>query len=314
MKRRIVQHGSSSLTITLPIKWATKYDLKKGDELELEMSGPILMVSTTKEIASPKKEVSVSDSGIFTKNNLSHLYQLGYDEIVIRYEDPSTLEEIKRRIVGCMGYEIIDQKENRVYIKSIATTIETEFDTLLRKSFQITNEMARSVLEALEKQEFEKLKEIRNMESLNNKFTDICLRILNKKGYKVPKRTMQIYEIVKNIERIADEFKYICNTFESYNKKISKEVLLAFKESIDYYLAFYEMFYKFDPKLKKKLYLGRKGLVKKYSTALEKSKGTEAMFYHHLINIVQKTYDGAGGYFALVLWYLFESCVLIRCV
>ena len=160
MKRRIVQHGSSSLTITLPIKWATKYDLKKGDELELEMSGPILMVSTTKEIASPKKEVSVSDSGIFTKNNLSHLYQLGYDEIVIRYEDPSTLEEIKRRIVGCMGYEIIDQKENRVYIKSIATTIETEFDTLLRKSFQITNEMARSVLEALEKQEFEKLKEI----------------------------------------------------------------------------------------------------------------------------------------------------------
>jgi phosphate uptake regulator len=299
MKRKIVQHGSSSLTVTLPIKWAEKFNLKKGDELNIEESGPILMVSTEQEIASPKKEFSAVESGIFTKNNLSHLYQLGYDEIEIRFEDPKTLDDIKERISDCIGFAIIDQKPNKVYIKSIATTIESEFDTLLRKAFQITNEMAKNLLEVLRKGDYSKLKEIRNMESLNNRFTDVCIRILNKKGYKVPKRTMQIYEIVKNIERIADEFKYICDLF--FRKKIDKILIESLKEAVDYYLDFYNMFYKFDIKLKEKIYLNRRRLIEKFTVQLEKSKGTNSRFLHHLINIIMKTYDGAGGYFALVL-------------
>ena len=301
MKRKIVQHGSSSLTITLPIKWVEKFGIKKGDELDVEEAGPVLMLSTEQEIASPKKEFSATESGIFTKNNLSHLYQLGYDEIEIRFEDPKTIEELKERLPDCIGYAIIDQKGNKVYIKSIATTIESEFDTLLRKSFMITNEMAKEVLQALEKGEYGKLKEIRNMESLNNRFTDVCIRILNKKGYKVPKRTMQMYEIVKNIERIADEFKYICDLFSGNNKKLDKAVIESFKEAVDYYLAFYNMFYKFDPKLKEKIYLDRKKLLEKYNSQLKKSKGDISLFLHHLINIILKTYEGAGGYFALVL-------------
>ncbi len=301
MKRRIVQHGSSSLTITLPVRWVEKYKLRKGDDLNVEESGPSLTITTQQDIASPKKEVSVTEDGIFTKNNLTHLYQLGYDELEIRFDDDGTLEEIKSRIPNCVGYDIIDQKPNKIYIKSIATTLDTEFDILLRKSFLITNEMAKSVLECLEKQDYKKLKEIRSMESLNNKFTDICIRILNKKGYRVQKRTMQMYDIIKNIEKIADEFKYICDLFSDHNKKIDKENIKLFKEAIEYYLDFYSMFYKFEPRLKKRIYVDRKTLIKKCISQLEKSKGTESVFLHHIISITQKTYEAAGGYFALVL-------------
>ncbi len=301
MKRKIVQHGSCSLTVTLPIKWATKFNLQKGDLLNVEESGPSLIVSTQQETAAPKKVLSVPETGIFTKNNLSHLYQLGYDEIEIRFDNNQTIEQINQRLPSCIGFEIIDQKQNKVLIKSIATTIESEFDTLLRKSFLITNEMAKSILEILEKGEYHRLNELRNMESLNNKFTDICIRILNKRGYKNQKRTMQMYEMVKNIERIADEFKYICNLFAGYDKKIEKEVIASFKEAVDYYLTFYSMFYKFDPKLKEKIFLDRKKLIDKYLSQIEKSKGKTSIFLHNMINIVQKTYEGAGGYFALVL-------------
>ena len=301
MKRKIVQHGSSSLTITLPVKWAAKFSLKKGEELDVEESGTALVISTEKETSAHKKLVSTAASGIFTKNNLSHLYQLGYDEIEIRYDNPQILDDIKQRLPNCVGFEIIDQKQGKVLIKNIATTIESEFDTLLRKAFQVTNEMAKDILNVFEKQHYKELPVIRNMESLNNKFTDICIRILNKRGYKKPKRTMQMYEIVKNIERIADEFKYVCDLFANYNKKIDKNLLKMFREAVDYYLAFYNMFYKFRPELKKKIYLERKSLIKKYNEQLGKLKGVNAMFMHHLINIVQKTYDGAGGYFALVL-------------
>lgn len=301
MKRKIVQHGSSSMTVTLPIRWINKYNIKKGDEINMEESGPLVIISTAQETASPKKEVSTTESGIFTKNNLSHLYQLGYDEIEIRYDNNETLEEIKKRIPECMGFEIIDQKDHKVFIKSIATTIESEFDTLLRKAFLITSEMAKSMIEAFEKNDLKKLAEIRNMESINNKFTDICIRILNKRGYKVQNRTMQMYEIVKNIERIADEFKYICDLYRDSKTALRTELLRYFKEAVSYYIAFYEMFYKFNAELKRTIHDDRKKLISKYEEKLGESKGRDALFLHHLINIIQKTYDGAGGYYALSL-------------
>lgn len=301
MKRKIVQHGSSSLTVTLPFGWVKKFDLKKGDQVNVEENGGKLVLSTEKEHSVNKKEVTTTESGIFTKNNLSHLYQLGYDEIEINFEDSETLKEIQQRLSNCIGFEIIDQKPNRVYIKSIATTLDSEFDTLLRKAFMITNEMARGILEALERKEYARLKELRNMEVLNNKFTDVCIRILNKKGYKIPNRTMQMYEIIKNVERLGDEFKHICDLFENRDKIIYKELVKYFKETMEYYLAFYNIFYKFDPVLKKKIYLERKSLLQKYNNALEKLKGMEARFMHHLINIVEKSYEGTGGYFALIL-------------
>jgi phosphate uptake regulator len=301
MKRKIVQHGSSSLTITLPKKWVDKYKLKKGDEVNVDDSSATVMVSTEKETALSKKEFHAQTSGVFTKNNLSHLYQLGYDEIEIKFDDPHTLDEIKERVPNLIGFEIIDQKENKVYIKSITNTLESDFDLLLRKSFQITNELAKDTLTALEKSNFSRLTELKNMELLNNKFTDVCLRILNKRGYKHDKKVMQIYEVVKNVERIADQFKYIGNIFQNHNKKIDKELLISFKEAINYYLDFYQMFYKFDPKLKEKIYLHRKKMIKKYLSQLEKSKGNDSLFLHYIISLVEKTYEGAGAYFALVL-------------
>jgi phosphate uptake regulator len=301
MKRKIVQHGSSSLTVTLPVDWVGKYKLKKGDEVNVEEAGPTLSITTSQEIASPKKIISTAQEGIFTKNNLSHLYQLGYNEIEVKFDSPKVLEEIKERIANCIGFEIIDQKDHTIYIKSIATTLEEEFDTLLRKSFLITNEMAKSLLEALEKGELSKMAEIRNLESLNNKFTDVCLRLLNKKGYKVPQRTMQMYEIIKSIERIADEVKYLCDLFIKYPKKPSKEMFHYLKKVVDYYFNFYELFYKSDPELKKKAYLERKPLQEGMLEQLRKEKGENILFLHHCIKLVEKTYDGVGGYFALVL-------------
>jgi phosphate uptake regulator len=301
MKRKIVQHGSSSLTITLPVKWVNKYGLKKGAELEVEEDGSRLILNTQEDIVNLKKEIFSKDMGLFTKNDLSHLYQLGYDDVEITFNDTKTLNEIKSRVSECIGYEIIDQRSNKVHIKSIVTTIETEFDTLLRKSFQVTNEMARELLDALKNKNFGELSNIRSMEGLNNRFTDICIRILNKKGYTNQKRTMQMYEIVKNIERIADEFKYISDIFKDYKGKISDINLKLFSEVIDYYFVFYNMMYNFKPELKEDIFLLRKPLIIKIENQLEKAKAKETFFLHHQLSILQKVYEGVGGYLTLTL-------------
>jgi phosphate uptake regulator len=297
MKRKIVQHGSSSLTVTLPSKWAEKFKLKKGDEVDVEESGPILMISTEHEHSSPKKEFSTNEHGLFIKNNLSHLYHLGYDDIIIRYQDNKTLQDIKERIPNCIGFEIIDQKPNMVHIRSIATTLDAEFDTLLRKSFQIINEMAKSIEEAMLAKDWSSLADIKTMENLNNKFTDACLRILNKKGYSMPQRTLQMYVVVKQVERIADEFKGLCDALP----QIKNHRIEQYNKVKEYYLAFYSMFYKFDPALKKKIFDGHDQLMTALGELLKKSRGADALYYHCLLNIVEKTYEGSGAYFALTL-------------
>lgn len=301
MKRKIVQHGCSSLTVTLPVIWTKKFGIKKGDEVDVEAEDSSLIIKTQQEIPANKKIVDTEEGGIFTKNNLSHLYQLGYDEIEVRFDDEKTLQEIKDRVPECIGYEIIDQKENKVYIKSIATALETEFDVLLRKSFLITNEMAKAVLEAIKKQEFQKLREIRHQEFLNNKFTDCCIRILNKKGYKNPKRILQIYDIIENLERIADEYKYICDLLFEYKKPMPKELIDFFEQVNNYYYAFYNMFYKFSPDLKKTIYVDRKKLLNKGNELMEKLKGKETVLAHYLSSVVLKAYDAANSYFALMV-------------
>ncbi len=295
MKRKIVQHGSSSLTVTLPIKWAERFKLKKGDELDLEESGSKIIISTRNESAGGKKIIYAKD-GRFTKYNLSHLYQLGYDEIEIEIRDKETVKDINERLPNCMGYEIINQKDNTIYIKSIATTIETEFDNILRKAFSVTEDMGKELLDSLRKKRLKDLDEIKNLERLNNKFTDFCMRILNKKGYKVPERTLQMYEILKNIERIADEFKYICNELENKNKT-SKEFELYLKETVDYFSVFVELFYKNKIELKEEIYNNQSKLSEKFSKNINK----DPILIHHLINIVQKTYYCYGSYCALKL-------------
>ncbi|MFH1917258.1 MAG: hypothetical protein ABIJ21_08415 [Nanoarchaeota archaeon] len=295
MKRSIVQHGSSSLTVTLPVKWVNKYRLKKGDELECDENGSTITFSCGKAKGTLKKSFSTRDWGIFTKHNISHLYHLGYDEIELHYEDLSTLTEIKERLPNLMGFEIIDQRKNLVIIKSIAAELEGEFDTLLRKSFQVTNEMATLILDAAKTGKTKDLNEVTNLEAMNNKFTDICVRILNKQGYSVQHRTLATYDFVLNLERIADEMKRLASQIKG---KVPSDVYRDIQATFGYYQLLYTIFYKEDLSVKKRLYTEKQALLDKFITSMRKG---QPIIYHHLVNIVQKTFEAFGAYAAMRL-------------
>jgi phosphate uptake regulator len=160
MKRKIVQHGSSSLTVTLPYSWVKKYDLKKGDELSCEINGSKIEFSTGSDVQINRKEVDVTEFGLFTRNNLTHLYEVGYDEVVIRLHGERSLGEIKKRIGELIGFEIIDIDEKKIMVKSIAHTMEQDFDIMLRKSFLIIKQMGEEVYDAISRKEYSRLKEI----------------------------------------------------------------------------------------------------------------------------------------------------------
>lgn len=285
------------MTISLPATWIHKFNLKDGAELDVEEIGNNIEISTEKASGKKTAELDASKLGIFTKNDLSHLYILGYDEIIISFKDEDVLKQIKARIPDCIGYEIIDQSENKIVIRTVSNVLEEEFDNMLRKVFLILKEMSENTYESLKNKEFSRLKQIRDMETINNKFTSFLLRLLSKKGYKDPNRTLQAYDLIQNLERIADEYKYICDDMADRKDSVDKQVLELLYKINEYYRLVYETFYKFDPSNKIKIYKIRAEIEEKAEYFLKHDK--ESVLSHHLIGLIEKIYNAAGSYFAM---------------
>jgi phosphate uptake regulator len=300
MKRKIVKQGSATMTVSLPATWIKKYGLVERDELDMFEDGNKIILSTGQAIGGKKKiELDATKLGVFTKNNLSHLYMVGYDEVLIHYEDNKILEQIKQRVPDCIGFEIINQTKNTIHIKSISSELEEEFDNILRKVFLITKDMAEEIYDALSKKDFNRLYQIRDMETLNNKFVNFLQRLLAKKGYKKQERTSQMYDMLQNLERIGDEYKYICDSYKDSNskKEFDNDALKLLNKINIYFKTFYELFYKFDSEKREFIYKHKSDYKKEALVALASKK--EIMLNHHLANLIEKIYNAVGSYLAL---------------
>src|SRR3989338_5912601 len=96
MKRKVVKQGAATLTISLPSKWGKKFDLKNGDELNLEEQGDALIV-TNKNIKSLKqRQIDISDLFPLINIALVKAYQHGHEEIKLVYNNPELLEACQK--------------------------------------------------------------------------------------------------------------------------------------------------------------------------------------------------------------------------
>jgi phosphate uptake regulator len=258
--------------------------------------GNELRIKAGRQEKSNTKVISTSPYGIFTKNNLTHLYQLGYDDLTITCDDDLSVREITKRIHECIGYELFEQRGRTLHIRSISSISDEEFDPMLRKSFQTILEMGDELNDAFEKSTA--TGDIRQMEFVNNKFTMCCVRILHKYGHHDQRHLMQYFAIVKFLEQIADEYKYMCDVDNAKPSRATKEFAAR---TLTYFKLFHDTFYAFDAKKKNRIYAERKNLLEEGNALLRVSKGDDSVIIHHLLCIVQKTYDAAGEMFAIQL-------------
>ncbi|RMD57494.1 AbrB/MazE/SpoVT family DNA-binding domain-containing protein [Candidatus Woesearchaeota archaeon] len=301
MKRKVVKHGTATLTISLPSKWVKRFGIKPGDELDVEENNQLLTISTDKNKSLRKTTIDLNELGLFNKNFLSNVYQVGYDEVTINFDTRNTYQEILKRLSDCIGFEIIDQGERYCVIKSIAQISHTEFDKVLSRTMLIMLAMSRDCLDAVKKQEYSRLSEIRTMESTNNKLTDYCRRILNKIGHPDPKMTTIMYSLVHDIEKLVDEYKHVCDDLVEHKKPLDKDVLELFEGAHKYLELFCQMFNKFDNKKTQKMFSDGRELLDKARKLIGEKKGIDANTAHHISNIITKTYELTIPYFQMKL-------------
>jgi phosphate uptake regulator len=233
MRRKVVQHGASTLTISLPSKWVEETGLQKGEEVEVEIQGKRLLLYVDSK---RKKELHLNyTKKEFLKRDLRNAYKQGFDEVLLTFAHEIPLDIILDQLEELLGFEIIEQNQYTLKIKNVATGDAQDFESILKRLFFLTLSFSRSVLNA---QNTAQLQNLKRIEKENNKLVTYCQRLLNTGVFfELPKIT-HYYEIVDRLEFIADALRDLCDTQFSKNEKKFHEELQIYFDKI--YVQFFQ--------------------------------------------------------------------------
>jgi len=306
MKRKAIQLANQTLVVSLPSKWVKKQGIKKGDEIDVEERGRELVIGSERGYEEEKIEIDITNlNDRVIRYLLSILQKKGYNEIIVKYNKPfvtKTIEELTKNLFT--GFAIVEQTENKSILRSISNDMESEFNTALRRAFLVTLSMGESCLEFIGKEKLKDLKGLIPLENTNNQLTNFCERILNKKGHPDHKKTCFMYVIVWNLEKICDEYKYICEYFsqpENSKIKISKETINLFEKTNNFLESYYNLFYKFDINKLNELHEEKTKIENKIKLIYKTKKDKEIVLANYLSSIITRTVDFTGSIIAINL-------------
>lgn len=229
MERRKVQlTGGSTLTISLPIKWAREVGVKQGDELSLiQRSDNALLMRPMRgkkeEIKSAELVLSEKES---LEGNFRYLiahYLVGYD--VIRLLSPGGFgaekrkwikEEVRKRLIGM---EVVGESSQEMVLKSFLKYEDFTLQDAIQSMSKIILSMQEDVIAALDERDQNLAKDVIERDNEIDRFYLLIVRQLKaamsdaelakKIGVGRRRDSLGYRIIVKNMERMGDHLENI---------------------------------------------------------------------------------------------------------
>jgi len=154
--RKVQKLGSSSLFITLPKKWVSKWNIKAGDKVILESSddGSLRLVAEKARSNINKKYISIDLD--FLKQSISTvipcLYSLGYDEISFETKKEFNKKDIEDAMLiskQLVGAEVSESSDKRIKIECLLDTEKLGVESLLRRILNIISKRIDSLVSVI---------------------------------------------------------------------------------------------------------------------------------------------------------------------
>ena len=294
MKRKVNKVGPTTLSITLPAKWVKTNNIKKGDELNIDLKNNSLTIApeqlTIEETI--QENIPATTEG-HVKSIVNNIYRRGYDKAVLHFDNETTRDQIIIALHETMGFEVIEQKNNNITIKNLATPSEEEFNNLMRRAFLITLTIAEDGMKDIESGKID-INKYLQLKKTVEKLMNICCRTLNSSTLRNLPISKLTYLIIHTADKIAYDYYYILR--HSQNNKITdKEVLIYYKKVTLYFRKFYDAYYGKDTDKVEELTREKDELLWKEGYDLIKNH-KNAVVIHHLMNIVRRTYECASPF------------------
>ena len=295
MKRKVSLIGPATLMVSLPSKWVKQFNVKKGDEIDIEEDSNRLILSVGKTSQSKRIEIDVSKNPSLTRRFLMDAYRSGFDEVRLNFLDLKELKLIQDTASEILlGFEIVEQSKNNCVLRNVTKESEEEFDNVLRRIFQVTSVMIKNGLEAIKKNDFELLQEAYVLEITNNKFALYCERMLNKIGKGSYLKTNFTFAIIYQLEKIADELKYIFEYISRNRIKLNKETIKLYEKIGIMYDLCQKNYYDFNENDAKLLSEYKIGVVSIGEKLFQTTDRSEVKLIGNLIDIAKFIYNILG--------------------
>ena len=245
MRRKLVKQGAATMMVSLPSAWVKIQKLKKGDEVEVIQEEKQLVISAQRKgDVVLKKEINIPKPADYMNRLIDVPYVQGYDEIIVHFDDAKVMDLVVKETERLLGIEVVSQSASSCTIKNVAEAMEKEFDNMFRRLFLLVKSMAEDSVTAAKEKDYEKLKNIADLERMTHKYALFCMRILNKYGYKDEKEAHFVFNTVYTLLQIAQHYEDICNHIAATKEKIDPATIEFFKQitalTDDYYQAFYK--------------------------------------------------------------------------
>ena len=278
MKRKVVKHGSATLTVSLPSKWAKKYGIRAGDELDIKEDMGKLLITTDKGYETIKEcNLNLDACGPISQSCIGALYKGGADSIRLTFTKQEGMQAVDNSLRDLLGFEIMHQSNNSCIIKEISTFGQEELSSMLKRTFLLLISISNDSLDSLKQGNKDLLKKIIERDVIVNKFANYCRRIMNKKGVANIKELPMTYYIVEEVENLGDEYKYLCKHILENNIKIdNKEILKIFENLNKLFSNFFRLYFKFNIENARKLVEEKKRLTKQINKFFKTAQANDA--------------------------------------
>jgi phosphate uptake regulator len=224
MKRKVNLAGPTTLTVSLPSKWAKQHGIKKGDEIEVVEEGDKIIISTSPQ--STKKETTIIIPKVedYLARFLYSPYVKGYDVINIKYDDAKVYDKILETSKLLMGFEIIENNPKSCRLVNISTKLEQNFDVLLGRLFLSGITFGKELLSRLKSDDWKNLRGLHEYELNVNRVSLFCRRVIQTgSAGNVKYPLYSIYSIIGNLEEFVDPFRDIIEMIGEKKVKLSKK-------------------------------------------------------------------------------------------
>ena len=289
MKRKVVKHGSATLTISIPSKWAKKFAVKSGDELEIdEEEGSIIIKSPAYHDSVKETAIDLGQMSVLGRRCLIALFKGGCDTIRITYPNPQVFNEIVMPTLNeFIGFEIMQQSEKHCVIKEISgLTDNTELDSLIRRMFLLIISLSDDCAAAIESGNHELLNDLISRDVTINRVANFSRRLLYKRGSVRAKDLPMTYYIIEELENLGDEYKYMCRYLHENNLKIKNpEVYKIMRQANGLIREFHTLYFKFSFDRADKLTCDRDDTIRSIVKAFETKSVADVRVLDHLARI-----------------------------
>ena len=298
MGRKVIQIADSTQLISIPRAWGRKYNIKKGDELEVVEKDNMLEISTKREDTLQEITLDITDldrTSIFIV--LRAAYRRGYDVIKVNFKNKTAVhyrtgekvlvatllhEELRRWV----GMQIIEQKENYFVYKSISKPSFEELESMLRRTFLLLMDACDEFVKACENDDKVLL------ETMDQKFFNIlifiayCERLLNRIGYPEKYKNILLYAILMNLNKIGDVLRYAAREVLTM-KKVHPKTMGILREIFGTVRVYYDLFYKFDYHKATTIYKVRDALIKEIAQVKKTISPEELMLVVYCRSVLE---------------------------